>query len=76
VTLTSEDADCGSVKIDDGEAGATASKTVAAGTQVTIQAISASGYSFERWSDSNNNGTRTITVNSNLNLTASFGIGD
>jgi len=52
------------------------SKTVAAGTQVTIQAIPADGYSFGGWSDSNSNGTRTITVNSNINLTASFGMGD
>jgi len=76
VTLTSEDADCGSVKIDDGEAGATASNTVVAGTQVTIQAIPGNDYSFSRWSDNEGLATRTITVNSDLNLTASFGMGD
>jgi len=76
VTLTSSFIDDGSVQIDDGAAGPTATKTVAAGTQVTIKAFATSDNHFDRWSDNNSENPRTITVNSNINLTAEFGIGD
>jgi len=39
---------------------------------VNIVATPASGYAFDKWSDGNTNASRTVTMNSNLTLTASF----
>ena len=42
------------------------------GTEVTIKAVSDSGYQFDQWSDGNYNATRTITMDADTELTASF----
>ena len=42
------------------------------GTVVTIRATSDSGYQFDQWSDGNYNATRTITMDADTELTASF----
>lgn len=72
VTLQSDDADWGKVQIDNDPAGATVSKTVASGTEITIRAIPETGYNLGSWSDGNGNSKRTITVTSDINLTAEF----
>ena len=41
-------------------------------TQLTIYASAAQGYSFYQWSDGETNAQRTVTVNSNITLTAIF----
>ena len=41
-------------------------------SQMTIYASAAQGYSFYQWSDGVTNAQRTVTVNSNINLTAIF----
>ena len=52
--------------------------TVSGGGQVekgktaTIKATPASGYKFVKWSDNNTSATRTITVNSSINIVATF----
>ncbi|MDD6750207.1 MAG: hypothetical protein PUF28_10370, partial [bacterium] len=43
-----------------------------AGTQATVTAVANSGYQFKQWSDGNTSATRSVTVNSNLTLTATF----
>lgn len=43
-----------------------------AGTQATVTATPNSGYQFKQWSDGNTSATRTVTVNSDLSLTATF----
>ena len=74
VTLTADPSNGGTVQIDDETAGATCSKTVEAGTQVTIKAVADTdmGYQFVEWSDHNESATRTLTVNEAKSLTASF----
>ena len=42
------------------------------GTTITIAATANSGYHFDHWSDGNTQSPRTITVNSNISLTAYF----
>lgn len=44
----------------------------AAGTDVIITAVPNSGYQFTGWSDGNTSVQRTITLNSNVTLTAQF----
>ena len=44
------------------------------GTEVTLTATPAEGYHFVKWSDGNTNATRSITVTSNITLTAEFAI--
>ena len=39
---------------------------------MTITATPASGYAFDRWSDGNTSASRTVTMNSDLTLVASF----
>lgn len=48
------------------------SQSVPEGTILTIQGIGDSGYDFDGWSDGNSDNPRTITVTSDLTLTASF----
>ena len=43
-----------------------------AGTEVTINAAPASGYTFEKWSDGNTNAERMVTVDGDKSLTATF----
>ena len=46
------------------------------GTQVTLTANPNDGYEFEAWSDGNTNARRTIVMNKDYNLTATFRIID
>ena len=62
----------GDIQIDDRTAAKTDTITVAAGTEVTIKAIAATGYSFSSWTDGNTSATRTITVTENKTVNASF----
>ena len=71
-TLTVTEALGGNVKIDDGEAGASATKTVAKGTQVTITATPNSDYRFNRWTGNIENNPYTLTVNEDKTLEAEF----
>lgn len=48
------------------------SQSVPEGTILTIQCTGDSGYDFDGWSDGNSDNPRTITVTSDLTLTASF----
>lgn len=50
----------------------TGAGTYVQGTEVQIKASANSGYSFVSWSDGNTNAIRTITVDSNISLTALF----
>ncbi|MDD7722713.1 MAG: hypothetical protein PUK64_06970, partial [bacterium] len=43
-----------------------------AGQSVQITASPASGYEFTRWSDDNTSATRSVTVSSDMTLTAYF----
>ena len=46
--------------------------THAAGEEVEIKAIPNSGYNFKEWSDGDDNATRTITMDKDYDLTATF----
>ena len=72
ITVTSNAANKGTVKIDDGEAGASATKTVAKGTQVTLTATAAQYCEFQQWSDGEDESPYTLTVNEDVTLTATF----
>ena len=63
LTVTSSDSQMGSV---------TGGGEYEAGTQTTVTAVANSGYQFKQWSDGNTSATRSVTVNSNLTLTATF----
>lgn len=71
VSLSCTAAD-GTVKIGTGTAGATATATVTKGSSVTITATAAEGKVFSKWSDDDTNASRSITVNDNVTLTATF----
>ena len=43
-----------------------------AGSEVSINAAPASGYTFEKWSDGNTNAERMVTVDGDMSLTATF----
>lgn len=72
VTLTVTAGNGGKVQIGNETASNNVSKSVAPGTQLTIKATANPGYGFDRWSDGQSGATRTITVNSDMSLTASF----
>ena len=63
LTVTSADSQMGSV---------TGGGEYEAGTQATVTAVANSGYQFKQWRDGNTSATRSVTVNSNLTLTATF----
>lgn len=63
LTVTSADSQMGSV---------TGGGEYEAGTQATVTAVANSGYQFKQWSDGNTSATHSVTVNSNLTLTATF----
>ena len=44
----------------------------AKGTAATIRATANSGYTFTQWSDGDTNAARTVTVNADMTLTATF----
>ena len=62
----------GDIQINDRTAAKSDTLSVASGTEVTIKAIAATGYSFSSWSDGNTSATRTITVTENKTINASF----
>lgn len=72
VTITLNAGAGGKVQIGSETASTNVSKSVAPGTQLTIKAIANPGYGFDKWSDNQGGATRTITVNSDITLTASF----
>ena len=72
VTLTLTAGNGGKVQIGSDTASTSVSKSVAPGTQLTIKAIASPGYGFDSWSDGQGGATRTITVNSDMTLNASF----
>ena len=47
-------------------------KSYSEGSRVNIKATPASGYVFDKWSDGNTSATRTVTMNANTTLVASF----
>ena len=47
-------------------------KSYSEGSRVNIQATPASGYVFEKWSDGNTSASRTVVMNANTTLVASF----
>ena len=66
----------GTVKIDDGTAGANVSKTVKCGTNVTLTAVRTTSnctIDFLQWSDGVKDNPRTVTVESAITYTAQFG---
>lgn len=48
------------------------SHSVASGTVLTIEGTGNTGYDFDQWSDGNTDNPRTVTVNSDITLTAAF----
>lgn len=72
VKLISHNPALGLVKFDDGEPAVEVEKDVAAGSTVQICAIATGNDEFDKWSDDNEDAVRTITVNSDIELTASF----
>ena len=56
----------------DGEGTVTGAGTYKYGDQVDITAVPAEGYKFMGWSDEESEATRTITISSDLTLTAKF----
>ncbi len=73
VTLTSANEEMGTVKIVGYKAAsASVTNTVTEGTQLTIKAIPETGYEFDSWSDGSEKESRSITVNEDVNLTATF----
>ena len=63
LTVTSADTQMGSVS---------GGGQYAAGSQATVTATSNSGYQFKQWSDGNTSATRSVTVNADTTLTATF----
>ena len=55
-----------------GVASVSPSGTVVAGSEVVFTATAASGYTFSGWSDSSVENPHTVTVNSDITLTANF----
>ena len=47
-------------------------KSYSEGSRVNIQATPASGYVFDKWSDGNTSASRTVVINANTTLVASF----
>lgn len=62
----------GTVTITSGGKTLASGDAVKAGTTVTLTATPATDYTFTQWSDGNTNAARNITVNSDVNLTATF----
>ena len=63
LTVTSADTQMGSVS---------GGGQYAAGSQATVTATPNSGYQFKQWSDGNTSATRSVTVNADTTLTATF----
>ena len=62
----------GTVKINSGTAGTSASANVPYGQLTTLTATPGTGYKFKTWSDGDTNATRTVEPTDNLTLTAEF----
>ena len=63
ITLTSANPDQGTVS---------GGGTYDEGAQATIRATPKTDFAFDKWSDGNTQSVRTLTVNADLSLTASF----
>ena len=55
-----------------GTVNTTVNKSYSEGSRVNIIATPKSGYQFDKWSDGNTSASRTVVMNSNTTLTASF----
>ena len=64
----------GTVKIDSGTAGASASATINHGTKATITATPKAGYHFVKWNDNNTTASRQVTVTAAATYTATFAV--
>ena len=76
ITAKTNNSSYGTVKIDDGTAGANVSKTVNCATNVTLTAVTTTSncnIDFLQWNDGNKDNPRTITAESSVTYTAQFG---
>lgn len=64
----------GTVRINSGTAGASASATINHGVAATITATPATGYHFVKWNDNNTTASRSVTVTAAATYTATFAI--
>ena len=76
ITAQTNNSSYGTVKIDDGTAGADVSKTVNCATNVTLTAVTTTSecnIDFLQWNDGNKDNPRTITAERSITYTAQFG---
>lgn len=76
ITAQTNNSSYGTVKIDDGTAGADVSKTVNCATSVTLTAVTTTtncNIDFLQWNDGNKDNPRTITAERSITYTAQFG---
>lgn len=76
ITAQTNNSSYGTVKIDDGTAGADVSKTVNCATSVTLTAVTTTSecnIGFLQWNDGNKDNPRTITAERSITYTAQFG---
>ena len=76
ITAQTNNSSYGTVKIDDGTAGAEVSKTVNCATSVTLTAVTTTSncnIDFLQWNDGVKDNPRTVTVASTITYTAQFG---
>ena len=76
ITAQTNNSSYGTVKIDDGTAGANVSKTVNCATNVTLTAVTTTSncnIDFLQWNDGNKDNPRTITAERSITYTAQFG---
>jgi len=76
LTVKSNNANYGTVKIGSGTASGTVTSNVSSGQKVTISATPKTGYKFTKWNDGNTTASRQITIsnNNNITYTATFAI--
>ena len=76
ITAKTNNSSYGTVKIDDGTAGADVSKTVNCATNVTLTAVTTTSecnIDFLQWNDGNKDNPRTVTAERSITYTAQFG---
>ncbi|MDD6357453.1 MAG: leucine-rich repeat protein [Bacteroidales bacterium] len=74
LTVKSNNANYGTVKIGSGTASGTVTSNVSSGQKVTITATAKTGHKFVKWNDNNTTASRQITIanNNNIAYTATF----
>ena len=74
LTVKSNNANYGTVKIGSGTASGTVTSNVSSGQKVTISATAKTGHKFVKWNDNNTTASRQITIanNNNIAYTATF----